>query len=83
MLLELTNLYLQLIETSLERTKIETLMTVHVHQRDITIEMKCQNVLEFYWKKQARLYWRSEQDTCVVSITDWEQEYSYEFLGVK
>ena len=75
MLLELTNLYLQLIETSLERTKIETLMTVHVHQRDITIEMKCQNVLEFYW--------RSEQDTCVVSITDWEQEYSYEFLGVK
>ena len=83
MLLELTNFCLQPIETSLERTKIETLVTVHVHHRDITIEMKCQNVLEFYWQRQVRLYWRSEQDTCVVSITDWEQEYSYEFLGVK
>lgn len=83
MLQELTNLCLQPIPTNLERTKIETLVTVHVHQRDIASELKCQNVLDFDWQQNTRLYWRSEQDTCVISITDWEQSYSYEFLGAK
>lgn len=59
------------------------MVTVHVHQRDITVEMKCQNIFDFDWQKQTRLYWRSEQDTCMISITDWEQSYSYEFLGAK
>lgn len=51
MLIELTNLC-QPIETNLERTKIETLVTVHVHQRDIAVELKCQNVFDFDWQKQ-------------------------------
>lgn len=83
MLTELTTMCLQPIETKLERTKIETLVTVHVHQRDIANEMKCQTVNDFDWQKQTRYYWRTEQDTCVLGITDWEQGYSYEFLGAK
>lgn len=71
MLGELTNMCLQPIETNLERTKVETLVTVHVHQRDIAVEMKCQSVNEFDWQKQTRYYWRTEQDTCMLGITDW------------
>ena len=71
MLGELTNMCLQPIKSNLERTKVETLVTVHVHQRDIAVEMKCQNVNEFDWQKQTRYYWRTEQDTCVLGITDW------------
>lgn len=83
MLQELTYLCLQPIETNLLRTKIETLVTVHVHQRDIAFEMKCQSVNDFDWQKQTRLYWRQEEDTCMISITDWEASYCYEFLGAK
>jgi dynein heavy chain len=59
MLVQLTELCLQPIETALERTKIETLVTVHVHQRDIAVEMKCQSVNDFDWQKQTRLYWKT------------------------
>lgn len=83
MLQELTAMCLQPIETSLLRRKIETLVTVHVHQRDIAQEMKCQSVNDFDWQKQTRLYWKSEEDTCIISITDWDQSYCYEFLGAK
>ena len=71
MLQELTYLCLQPIETNLLRTKIETLVTIHVHQKDIAFEMKCQSVNDFDWQKQTRLYWRNEEDTCMISITDW------------
>ena len=33
--------------------------------------MKCQNINDFDWQKQTRLYWRNEEDTCIISITDW------------
>lgn len=71
MLQELTILCLQDIKTSLLRRKIETLVTIHVHQRDIAFEMKCQSVNDFEWQKQTRLYWKQEEDTCIISITDW------------
>lgn len=33
------------------RTKIETLITIMVHQKDLTFELKCKDVNEFDWLK--------------------------------
>jgi dynein heavy chain len=66
------------------RTKVETLVTIHVHQRDIAAELKCKDVNDFDWQKQTRIYWRSDPtDNCIISITDFDQAYSYEYLGSK
>ncbi|KAL9651366.1 hypothetical protein ABK040_001316 [Willaertia magna] len=72
--------------SSLERTKIETLITIQVHQRDVFAELvkdKVKEVQNFEWQKQARFYWRPDQDTCIVSIADIDQEYCFEYLGCK
>ncbi len=39
-------------------------------------------VNDFEWQKYTRVYW-TEKETCNISITDWEAEYSYEYLGIK
>ena len=69
-----------------ERTNVETCITVHVHQRDTTEDLVAKRVkdpTDFEWLKQARFYWRAEQDTVIISICDVDFEYSYEYLGVK
>lgn len=71
------------IVSPIERTKIETLVTVHVHQKDIASELKITSVNDFEWQKQTRVYWKQELDHCMVSITDWDQIYAYEYLGAK
>jgi hypothetical protein len=77
--------------------KIETLITVQVHHRDVVNEMfeRCKartltSTDDFEWQKQARFYWRpdgedavSKDGTALVSITDVGFEYQYEFLGTK
>ncbi len=59
-LTEMSSWYLQDLGTKVNRKKIETLVTVHVHQRDITNELallvKNKNVHDannFDWLKQA------------------------------
>jgi dynein heavy chain len=80
----LTQLCLSDIDRAVERRKIETLVTIHVHQKDITDTLKNNTmVTDFDWQKQTRFYWKGEIDQCVVSITDFEQVYAYEFLGAK
>ena len=79
----LTAMCLEPISGPIERTKIETLVTIHVHQRDITNEIKCKDPNDFDWQKQTRLYWKNDVDNCVISITDWDCPYSSEFLGAK
>ena len=69
-----------------ERTNVETCITVHVHQRDTTddlVKKRVKDPTDFEWLKQARFYWRAEQDTVIISICDIDFEYSYEYLGVK
>lgn len=85
----LTHLVSMTISTSLtplERTKIETLITIHIHQVEIFQDLsrkKIKSPNEFAWLKQTRFYWKAEQDTCVISITDVDFEYCYEYLGCK
>jgi len=73
----------------LKRMKVETLVTIHVHQRDLFIiiyDMAKQNKIkdtnDFDWTKNTRCSMNQEGDV-QISITDVDFIYSYEFLGAK
>ena len=88
-MLELTAMCLEDMN-KIKRTKIETLVTIHVHQRDLFQKIledakqhKIRDANDFDWTKNTRIYWQVEQEHIVVQITDVEFTYSYEFLGAK
>lgn len=94
---EMSSWCLQELGSATNRRKIETLVTIHVHQRDVTNELntlarnrKIGDANDFEWLKQARFYWRnsgsdecSQDGACVISITDVDFNYQYEYLGAK
>eukprot|EP00762_Andalucia_godoyi_P000483 ANDGO_03248.mRNA.1 Dynein gamma chain len=72
--------------TPMNRTKVETLITIQVHQRDVFDELskkRVRDASDFEWQKQARFYWSTDRDDCVISIADIDFKYSYEYLGCK
>ncbi|KDO29332.1 hypothetical protein SPRG_05868 [Saprolegnia parasitica CBS 223.65] len=97
LLSELSSWCLTDLGTKLNRIKIETLITIQVHQRDCFTELsrlfkdrKIQDATDFEWLKQARIYWRvapaSDRfgpDACLISICDVDFKYAYEYLGCK
>eukprot|EP00931_Biecheleriopsis_adriatica_P081368 TRINITY_DN5469_c0_g1_i1.p1 TRINITY_DN5469_c0_g1~~TRINITY_DN5469_c0_g1_i1.p1 ORF type:complete len:4656 (-),score=1282.68 TRINITY_DN5469_c0_g1_i1:88-14055(-) len=90
LLSELIQVCLQGDLTKLDRIKYETLVTIHVHQKDLFQEVmkkpkdqKVKDENDFEWLKQTRMYWRSENDHAVISIADVDFIYSYEYLGCK
>jgi len=90
MLTDLVNLCLTDLGSSMNRTKFETLVTVHVHQKDLFQEVwkkvkegKVKDDQDFEWLKQTRCYWKTDSDHAIVSIADVDFVYSYEYLGCK
>lgn len=83
--------------SKLNRKKIETLVTIQVHQRDVTDKLvslyqqkKIRGAESFDWLKQARFYYSPEKrdhmgtrGSCTIYIADVEFEYQHEYLGVK
>ncbi|XP_052892579.1 dynein axonemal heavy chain 8 [Anopheles moucheti] len=71
--------------TKLERIRFETMVTIHVHQRDIfddLVRFRIRTALDFEWQKQARFYYIEETDDVIVKITDVDFIYQNEYLGV-
>eukprot|EP00163_Fabomonas_tropica_P031142 TRINITY_DN730_c0_g2_i1.p1 TRINITY_DN730_c0_g2~~TRINITY_DN730_c0_g2_i1.p1 ORF type:complete len:4569 (+),score=1602.08 TRINITY_DN730_c0_g2_i1:399-14105(+) len=68
------------------RTKVETLVTIHVHQKDVwdaLLSARVKSLQDFEWTKQTRFYWKAEQDDCLISVCDIDFTYAYEYLGCK
>jgi dynein heavy chain len=72
----------------MQRTKLETLVLIAVYLEDvITTRISSKlNANSYDWQKYTRVYWKDDSnfgENCVISITDWNAIYSYEYLGVK
>ena len=69
-----------------ERTQIETMITIDVHQKDVfddLMKQKVKQVDDFEWQKQARFYWSVQEDDCYIDIADARSRYCNEYLGIK
>ena len=96
-LTELTAMARQGSKYKLPMVKLEALIIIHVHNKDIyeyfihDKEMARQivTVNDYEWLKQTRVYWYDHKTssktvrTCLINITDVAFEYGYEFLGAK
>ncbi|CAG9855812.1 unnamed protein product [Phyllotreta striolata] len=71
--------------SKLQRTQYETMVTIHVHQRDIfdtMCKLRIKDLLDFEWQAQTRVYYSEETDDSEVRITDVIFFYQNEYLGI-
>ena len=87
--LDMLNLLIQQTTKNLEkveRKKYETMITIHMHQRDIfdvICRMNIKNIQDFEWLKQARFYFKIDMEKMIVSVTDVNFQYQNEYIGVQ
>jgi dynein heavy chain len=70
------------------RTKIITIITIDVHERDVVEEFVQKKIADsgsFQWLKQLRFYMESKpkeaKKLCQPRICDWATWYNYEYVG--
>jgi dynein heavy chain len=93
---DLSSWCLEDLGSRMNRIKIETLITIQVHQRDVFADLtklfkerKLNDANDFEWLKQIRFMWqpnvsdRHGLGTCVISICDVDYKYNNEYLGCK
>jgi dynein heavy chain len=93
---DLSSWCLEDLQSRMNRVKIETLVTIQVHQRDVFADLarmfkerKISDANDFEWLKQIRFYWQLTasdehgQGACVISICDVDYKYNNEYLGCK
>jgi dynein heavy chain len=68
--------------TARQRSTIQAMMVLDVHNRDVIEELSRSNtnsLQDFEWQSQLRYYW--EENECIVRIIDANFVYGYEYLG--
>jgi dynein heavy chain len=93
---DLSSWCLEDLGTRMNRIKIETLITIQVHQRDVFSDLtklfkerKLNDANDFEWLKQIRFSWQANSSdrhglgACVISICDVDYKYNNEYLGCK
>lgn len=67
-----------------DRTKIITIITIDVHNRDVVNALVTKNVennLDFKWQSQLRYMWLPEDQAVNIRICDYATVYSFEYVG--
>lgn len=70
--------------TKYEKLKFETLIIIHLHQRDIfndIFKLGVNSAKDFEWLKQSRFYFNELEECVDVKITNMNFIYQNEFLG--
>ena len=93
---DLSSWCLEDLGSRMNRIKIETLVTIQVHQRDVFADLtklfkerKLSDHNDFEWLKQCRFSWNPQSSdrhglgACVIQICDVEYKYNNEYLGCK
>lgn len=71
--------------SSHSRKKVNTLLIIDVHARDIVdgfVRESILNAKEFAWESQLRFYWDRDVDDCIIRQCTGEFNYGYEYMGM-
>lgn len=67
------------------RKKVNTLLIIDVHARDIVdgfVRESILNAKEFAWESQLRFYWDRDVDDCIIRQCTGQFSYGYEYMGM-
>lgn len=67
------------------RKKVNTLLIIDVHARDIVdgfVRESILNAKEFAWESQLRFYWDRDVDDCIIRQCTGKFSYGYEYMGM-
>lgn len=72
--------------SSLNRTRLETIITIQVHQLDCIVALvragkRLSGPTDFDWLRHLRCVWRGDKAEVVVGVADTELPYGYEYIG--